>query len=118
MPEVDVGSLPLFEPGDLDGYGPVERAALRALVTLPWQPGSARYAIMVCTARLARALDQAPTASLAAELRRNMSWLVGSLEVAEDQLDQHRAAVSKKLADALIKHAFSALPEASGGHDG
>lgn len=95
------------QPGQ---FGPAVQAALDALGQMAFAEDDPRFLIAVTVIRMAEAFDTAPTAGLAGEIRRQVSWLLEQGLSDADRVDEIRAKVAQKHAKLLIEHAFSKVP--------
>lgn len=92
-------------------WGQATRAAVETISALAYEPGDPRWLISVTTIRLAQAFDKSPTPALAAEIRRNVTWLVTEDNQPADVLDEIRAGLVQSKADMLIQHALAVMPQ-------
>jgi hypothetical protein len=87
-------------------YGTATRSAADALAPLAFKPGDPRHLIAVTVIQLARQFDTMPTPGVAAEMRRQIEWLLMRADQEADAVDEIRATIARKHADALIDYAL------------
>jgi hypothetical protein len=89
-------------------YGPATEAAITSMAALPFTEEDPRYLVMVTTVEMARAFDQTQSPALAAAITAQVKYLVDHFDATANRTDEIRAAVARKQADILIRHAFGA----------
>jgi hypothetical protein len=98
--------LPLAPVGsELEPNVTMTAAVLRALSTLPFGPTDPRFVSATMCVKLAQLFDIQPTASISAEIRRNLVSLLDRPEAAPDYLDAIRARVLVKNTELMIRAA-------------
>lgn len=91
-------------------FGPAVQAAVDALGAMPFAQDDPRFVVAVTVLKMCEAFDNAPTAGLAGEIRRQVDWLLEQGLSEADRITEIRAQAAEKHARLLIAHAFSKVP--------
>jgi hypothetical protein len=85
-------------------WGPTLRAAVESLSTFPFMADESdpRFLVGACTIRLAKALDQKPSAAISAQLTSNVKWMLSCVAESPDEITEVQSAARQKKAHDLI----------------